>query len=182
MINIACSTDRNYFPYLGVMLCSLLENSMNSAQISIYIIEFGVTRIEKKYLKKMVISYGAKLTYIKINHKKFSHLKNFRHITQASYYRTMLADLLVHLDKIIYLDADIILEKDIEELWKVPLKEYYLLAAANQDIHFNSGVMVINAKKWRKEILKKIHPDISNHPKAREACEKMNQIYNEMIM
>ncbi len=38
------------------------------------------------------------------------------------------------------------------------------------------------AKKWRKEILKKIHPDICNHPKAKEACEKMDQIYNEMIM
>ena len=38
------------------------------------------------------------------------------------------------------------------------------------------------AKKWKKDMAKKIHPDICNHPKSKEAWEKMDQIYNEMIM
>jgi hypothetical protein len=37
------------------------------------------------------------------------------------------------------------------------------------------------AKKWKKNILKIIDPSVCNHPKAKEAVEKLSKFYNSMI-
>ena len=45
-------------------------------------------------------------------------------------------------------------------------------------LHYGNSEM---AKKWKKEMAKKIHPDICKHPKAKEAWDIMNEIYSEMV-
>lgn len=103
-------------------------------------------------------------------------------------------------DKVMMLLKDILnlLPKNMVKVKEIKTNEYfysevdrYIFALTELDGKNRKKILGISflhykdkdiAKKWRKEILKKIHPDISNHPKAREACEKMNQIYNEMIM
>lgn len=37
------------------------------------------------------------------------------------------------------------------------------------------------AKKWRNQIAKELHPDKSNHKKATQATAKLNQLYKEMV-
>ena len=36
------------------------------------------------------------------------------------------------------------------------------------------------AKKWRNDILQYIHPDRSNHPLAKQACQKLEELYGDM--
>lgn len=38
-----------------------------------------------------------------------------------------------------------------------------------------------DAKKWRQQVIKKIHPDKSKNKNASRACAKINQLYEEMI-
>jgi lipopolysaccharide biosynthesis glycosyltransferase len=72
---------------------------------------------------------------------------------------------------VIYLDCDLIVKGDLGQLWDIDLGSNYVLAAQDTWIHsakdvipnyqqlgissranyFNAGVLVINAKKWRKE-------------------------------
>lgn len=37
------------------------------------------------------------------------------------------------------------------------------------------------AKYWKARLIKKIHPDICNHPSANEATAKLNSLYERMI-
>ena len=83
----------------------------------------------------------------------------------------MLTDI-TNLDKIIYLDCDIIVQMDIKQLWDIPLEDCYIAAVAERDTavsryfslsekvrfwalemqverYFNSGVIVLNLKKIR---------------------------------
>jgi len=39
----------------------------------------------------------------------------------------------------------------------------------------------VKATKWRNDIIKVIHPDKCNHPKANEAVSKLDEIYKGMI-
>lgn len=88
-------------------------------------------------------------------------MKNNR--SRFIYSKLSIAEMVPFLDgKLIYLDSDIIVKDDIQELWNVDITNYVLAAACEKEFnrydemnfpkdaaHFNSGVMVINLKKWR---------------------------------
>lgn len=101
-------------------------------------------------------------------------IENKKHLSVAAYYRLLIAELLPQqFEKAIYLDCDLIVQEDLDKLWQIDLEENYLLAVPDMWIHsisahnglinyqelgvdanakyFNSGVIVINLKKWRTE-------------------------------
>jgi lipopolysaccharide biosynthesis glycosyltransferase len=94
------------------------------------------------------------------------------HISIAGYNRLLVTRLLPkEVNKIIYLDCDIVLNDDIDKVWEIDINNY-LLAAVRDGIYvenyFNSGVMFLNLKnlrdfdfysKWKDYVIK--HPNIS---------------------
>ncbi|MHC5729689.1 MAG: glycosyltransferase family 8 protein, partial [Nostoc sp.] len=95
-------------------------------------------------------------------------------ITTAAYYRLLIPQLLPkQFHKAIYIDSDVIVQGNIEGLWNIDIGEYYLLAAQDlgapyvssprglinyqelgispESKYFNSGVLVMNLKKWRED-------------------------------
>lgn len=84
--------------------------------------------------------------------------------SSATYRRAFLADLLPHLDRILYLDADLIIRASLAELWSTDLAGAALgavvdpwmatigtMRAAFPDGYFNAGVLLIDLAKWRDE-------------------------------
>ena len=95
----------------------------------------------------------------------------------AAMFRLLLPKI-IPLEKIIYLDSDTIVNLDIKELWRVELEDNPIAAVseiedpfANKDFlcqaltlchagivkptdYFNSGVLLMNLKKWRQEAKK----------------------------
>jgi lipopolysaccharide biosynthesis glycosyltransferase len=66
------------------------------------------------------------------------------------------------LEKILYLDCDLIVRKDIAALWGANIDDYFAAAVVEPHFHenpgmapdepyFNSGVMLINLTRWRSE-------------------------------
>lgn len=78
-------------------------------------------------------------------------------------------DLPENIDKVLYLDCDVIIRKSIKELWELDLhgktiaalldafSKYYRknIDLKENDIMFNSGVMLIDLKRWKKEQVEK---------------------------
>ena len=162
-IQIATTIDESYVQHLGVMLCSLFEsNPFNHLSIFVFSKRISSTQVRK--LKKLAYRYDGDITIIEINESQIQNLKLNLHASVANYYRLLMADLLPnYLRKILYLDSDIIFKTDIGELWQTDVSEYYVAAVAepfydcsylgfaSEDKYFNSGVMLINLDKWRKE-------------------------------
>ena len=105
-------------------------------------------------------------------------LRDHDHLTQASYWRLWLPYLLPReLDRVIYLDCDLIVSGDIGPLWHLDLGDSCVAAAPElsedarfvsspmglllwQELglaadfkQFNSGVLVMNLKRWRSELI-----------------------------
>ncbi|MDR1958915.1 MAG: glycosyltransferase family 8 protein [Planctomycetaceae bacterium] len=84
---------------------------------------------------------------------------------QAAYLRFLASDRIPAADRILYLDCDTLVLEDLEELFTMPLGEKTLAVVAELFAgafifalgfglrYFNSGVMLINARKWREEHL-----------------------------
>ncbi|GBO51719.1 glycosyl transferase, family 8 [Pseudanabaena sp. lw0831] len=102
-----------------------------------------------------------------------SGLPEISHITIAAWYRLLIPKLLPqHIKKAIYLDCDLVVVGDLGKLWDIDIASNYLLAVARlksyeyrtipfflknwkelgfseDNLYFNSGILVFNLEKWR---------------------------------
>jgi len=113
-----------------------------------------------------------------------SDYENFKNtgcffISKTTYARFKLPYILRHLDKCIYLDSDIVVRKDISEMWSIDIKNYYLGAVEepsgkirNMELqipqlssYFNNGILLLNLKKLREfGFKKKAYDYMQDHP------------------
>ena len=165
--NITCNTDDNYAQHCCVMLCSLFENNKDLC-FHIHILTHNLSLNSSEILKKLVLQYHHKITIYTVDETKLEgvvFMKN-RPLTKAAYYRVLLPEVLdLSINKILYLDCDIVVIGKIKELFEFDLTEFALAACEdpapynslhrkqlNMDLSnkaFCSGVMMINLKYWR---------------------------------
>lgn len=169
-IDIIFSSDNNYAQHLGVALCSIFENKSNRYLINIYVIDGGISTENKSKLKILENKYSFIINYLYLKTEDYQDLYISDHISQATYYRILIPELLdKKINKILYLDCDLIVLGDIIDLFEINIYDYSVAAVEEQlkDIkiklgmsdstpYFNAGVMLINLIKWRELNISKI--------------------------
>lgn len=164
-INIALSTSNEYSKYAIITMASLLSNIDVSVQTHFHILDSELTEKSKTNFFKIKTDKRYTVDFIRVDFKKFQSCPNTKNIAVQTYYKVMLPSLLPDIDKVLYLDCDIIIADDISELFKLDIGEYYLAAAPDcmgkffikrdnmpkGSFVFNGGVLLFNLKKWRED-------------------------------
>lgn len=167
--HIVYATDDNFAEILGVSLVSLYENSKDVDDIIVYVLDSGISDENIKKLKSLPKKYSrSDLSFIKATDisKELSMNVNLDRGSLSQYARLFVSSVLpAKLDRVLYLDCDIIINKSISELWNLDIKGKTIAALKDafskqyrknidlepDDIMFNSGVMLIDLDKWRRE-------------------------------
>lgn len=165
MIHITASSDDNYVRHLGVVLQSLLANTSIPNKIQIHLIEDNVSDDNLNKLSQCVSKFGAHLNIISSDKSRYANLPTLRYGISA-YQRISLGDYLPSsVNKVIYLDCDILVLDDIKNLWEMSLEKKPLGAIENlspkackslgfsRQEYFNSGVLVADLQQWREDNL-----------------------------
>lgn len=169
-INICFVTDENYAPHTAVTICSILKNAKFDEIFHFFIFNNDITEKTKEKIKQMENNHNV-IEFIDVSHvmSEFQNLKQvIPHISKTSYLKFAIADSLPDIDKILYLDGDMIIKSSLYVLYNVNLEDHLIGAVEyvgytywskhNDDLKLkfkcmNSGVMVINCCLWRKEKL-----------------------------
>ena len=177
-IVLVCSADENYAMPMTVMLASVLANLRQKQQLLIVVLDGGIQPSTKQKIIRSLSKYKDQIRFdwLKPDHSLLQDVPLQRHLTLAAYYRLLIPEVLpANLDKVLYLDCDMIVRGDIATLWQLDVGENYVLAVQddNQPLvsvgyalqnyqalglqpdqkYFNSGLLVINLKKWRAETI-----------------------------
>ena len=147
------------------MLHSLYSSNRNrNHNIVIHILDGGISLKNRLKLSIFLKRIKFKFNYYKIDYGKIENAPISNHISLASYNRIFLSTVISNkIDKILYLDCDLVVLKDIQSFFEFNLDDYYLGAVreivndeAKQRLelgeeyhYFNAGVQIINLKKWR---------------------------------
>lgn len=123
-INIVMSFDDNYAEHACAVINSILAHTANHADINIYIVygeslsETARHNLQNLYKDKIV------LIFKKIDNKYANAFPlGIKYISQSTYYRLFVQDILPEtVERLIYLDTDIIICDDIVDLWNIDLK------------------------------------------------------------
>ena len=168
-----------YSKFVGTSIQSLLENT--TEEITIHILHDSTLSIEnRKKLRQTVSKYKQTLRFYYVDELvtedvekclEVPQLKEVRHGV-AMFYRWFIPQLLSkEISKAIYLDADIIVNMDIKDLWKINLEEFPIGAIPQSfqgvtesimsvfepckdgdvtwDDYFNSGVLLMDLNQLR---------------------------------
>ncbi|MDR3222543.1 MAG: glycosyltransferase family 8 protein [Methanobrevibacter sp.] len=173
-MNILLVSDENYAMQLTVLITSILENSSDDfdEHIHIYILNNNIHKGSIEKIKSLEEKYKkAKLHFID-NSEIEKKLENFKDKLPAIdrstsyYYRLFIISFLPDdIDKILYMDSDIVTNSSLAELYNTNLANYYVAGVVDinetnfkekinmdpDDVYINSGVMLINLKKWKED-------------------------------
>ena len=172
-IPVILSSDDNYAPYMYVTMLSILKNASKSSFYDFYLLIPGdFSKKNKKNILQLKNKYNCDVHFINLNDTFKNTKMSIKHISYVTYFRLLAADLLpVKYSKCIYLDTDICVHSDLNELYTFDIEDNYVAgvpAAAyifNKDMHIkrlkiqsvnnyiNAGVLIMNLKEIRKDNL-----------------------------
>ncbi|MGG6282955.1 glycosyltransferase family 8 protein [Leptolyngbya sp. AN03gr2] len=155
--------DTRYEQHFGVAVTSLLIN--NPGQVSkVHIITDRASQSLQSKLDRLQKNHAVPFCTYEIDGKQFSSFKLSAHFSIAAYFRLLAAEVLPSdLDRVLYLDSDLVVTSSLAELWSLDISEYPIAAWGHRvvtnkkrlelqnDYYFNSGVMLINLAAWRRD-------------------------------
>lgn len=167
-MNVLFSSDDNYAQHLGVAMYSLLDKNREMAGISIYIVDNGITEDNRQKLKTVITEFSnASIHFILFDSwKQKLHLNLLWPISLSSYARLFMASMLpADVDKVLYLDCDMIVCDSLAELWDTDLHGCVIAAVQDYqsdvpklkiglqstDAYFNAGLLLVDLKAWREQ-------------------------------
>ena len=165
--HVTCNTDNNYAQHCVVMLCSLFDNN-KGLDFCVHILINDLSEENKKAIIDLSKQYGNEIIFHMVDESLLEDLQYRKHrpLTKAAYYRVLLPSILDEsIERVLYLDCDMIVLRDISDLYRIDISEYALAATSDvtpwtsehrlqlnlsmQDKAFCSGIMMINLKYWR---------------------------------
>ena len=170
-INIVFASDNNYAQHTAVAMASVLVNTKVPQKIQFYLIDDEIQQENKEKITKTVQNLGGNIEFIKIKNSKLEDCYVSGELSRASYFRLDIANILdENIEKIIYLDCDLLVYDDIEKMWQLDMGGKPVAATCDLGImasarvrkqknkfiglpfdapYFNAGVLIMDLKKWR---------------------------------
>ena len=171
-INIVLATDKNYAQHAAVTITSILCNTTQQSNIQFYIIDDNIDDDNKTKLQDTVKQFNSNILFVKIPENSLNQVFVSGGITRAAYFRLVIPNILPKtVNKVIYLDCDLIVLDDIVNLWNLDMCQKPVAATEDFGIlsstskcrekeinlnwkkeysYFNSGVLLIDVMLWRK--------------------------------
>ena len=193
--------DGHYSKYVATSIVSIFENTTRN--VNIHILHDNTLNITNRDKFNYIAGvYGQKITFYNVETIAPDRIKAIKDtlpsILQSRYsiatlYRLLIPNIFKNIKKLIYIDADTIVNCDINDLWKididnypiagipevtidehVPYKNYLFdIKAVKKENYFNGGVLVFNLENL-KQINNKLNEGYKffcEHPK----CELFDQ-------
>jgi lipopolysaccharide biosynthesis glycosyltransferase len=134
-ISISFSVSDNYSQHLAVVLTSVLVNNPSSRFV-FHVLHRNITEANQARIRELEQSYpNCEIKFHLIDasqFEKFTIPPELEHVTQETYYRYILPNVLADEDRTIYSDVDVLCVGDLRPLWETDLKGN-LLAAVLDD-------------------------------------------------
>jgi UDP-glucose:(glucosyl)LPS alpha-1,3-glucosyltransferase len=166
-LNVAYGIDKNFFLGCAVSITSILLANPN-LDFSFHIFTNYINDELRNKLEQLADQYNTEITIYLVDDDNLSNLPTTKNWTIATYFRFIVADYFYEkLDKILYLDADIVCKGPLQELSTLDFDNNAAYVVTEKDSmwwnkcairlneshlssgYFNAGFLLINLKRWQ---------------------------------
>lgn len=165
-MNILYTLNDKFVPQVGASICSVCENNSDS-NITFYLISMGVSDRNKKELIKFVHNYKQSINIIELDdlNKYFNFKFDTNGWNPIVLARLLVDKILPNIDRVLYLDGDIIVRGSLKKLWNHNMQGKVIAMSIEPTVdktrkknlgleyshYYNAGVLLIDLKKWCKD-------------------------------
>lgn len=161
-INVCLACDDNYSKYAGVVIASILANANPKDRLNFYILDGGISEDNKQKIQSLKFIKDCEINFITIDESMFEEYKvvpTLQHISFATFYRLKLTTLLPEVDKVIYLDCDMVAVSSLKNLFETDFENNYACGVIDigkkllrkNPNYVNAGMLFFNLNLMRKD-------------------------------
>lgn len=167
-MNLLITIDKNYLSQVKTMLHSV-RWANPGVELQVYLLHSSLSPAHCRELKNFLLGQDIQLHAIEIGDQELDNAPVTNRYPKEMYYRIFAARYLPsNIDRVLYLDPDLIVINSLEQLYQTPMEGYYFAAATHVKAFFrkinqlrleeyedgpyiNSGVMLMNLTLLRKK-------------------------------
>ncbi|MGH8528229.1 MAG: glycosyltransferase family 8 protein [Nevskiales bacterium] len=185
-LHVACAADAAFIPHCAAMLHSVCAQH-TAARVHVHFLhDDSLPAVLRLQLGDFVNGIGAQWQAWRIEPQQAAAFPDHPRFGRLAWYRVLLPELLPQLDRVLYLDADMIVADRLDAIWELDLGDHALAAVTNPlypemstaflgelglpsiDNYFNSGMLLLNLTEWRRQnivtaILKFVQDGVGLH-------------------
>ena len=164
-----CFNDA-YTPYACVTIKSIVNHMHREDDVYVHILSDYISTRHQRYLQRIVPN-GHVLFYTFANNDVFANVPCGWSV--YAWYRLFLPQVLdVNIHRVLYLDCDVVVNDNLDTLFIMDMKDKSIAACLDIESYYSftycrlgydpdlkyisSGVLLMNLRKWRKNILKNL--------------------------
>lgn len=166
-INVLVTLDTYYLPQLKVMLSSLLDHNPGQ-EFCVFLLHSSIREEDLAPVRRLLGKQGE-LIPIQMDASALANAPTTARYPAEMYYRIFAAQYLPDtVDRVLYLDPDVVVNGPVDKLYRMQMKGYYYAAASHvgdllrrfngrrldmedESPYINSGVMLMNLTLLRRE-------------------------------
>ncbi len=176
-IVIGCAIDQAFVKPLAAMVHSILASSPGGRPIHLFVLNNAVNDADKRRLEEAWGHARVTVTWIALDVRPLADLPVWGRMNVITYARLLIGDVLPpSVDRVLWLDGDLIVTRDIDELWSLEIGGGILSAVQDMTVpyagsdfgiapykmlglpalapYFNAGVMLIDLAAWRRDTIR----------------------------
>ena len=163
-------SDENFAEVMGISLLSLLEINKHVDEIHVFIVEDQISAENKEKLIKIAQEYNRQLDFIPMpENEELLRINPPTSRWKRNVFARLFLDVLFskypEVNKVLYLDGDILVTDSLEELWNTDITNYlgaaclecmsnfhkWAIGAKKTDNYINTGMLLMNVVAWREQ-------------------------------
>lgn len=128
-IDVAVAADDAFAMPMAVTIRSVLDGADPSVRFRFHVLDGGLSPRSRERLARSAEDPRAQLVWTQPNLEALGSLPVTGHVSAAAYVRLLLQHSLPEdLDRVIYLDSDLLVLDDLSKLWREPWEDFACLA------------------------------------------------------
>src|SRR5438046_185087 len=171
---LALASNERYFPGLYCAVASALSHLDAAREVDLKVLDGGISRTSKNTLSRLIDRFGeaVRLEFVTVDPSVFGKATLGPGKSHMAYCRILLPQLL-DVPRLIYLDCDVLVFRDLSDLFDLELACGTVMAAVRdsetlsladdsrtiaeamrvpaEGVYFNSGVMLMNLEELRRQ-------------------------------
>ena len=192
-ITVVTAVNDDYVLPLALMMRSVSQSLSAEAHVDLRILTLGLSKESRTRLERSIAGLRIDIHEVRVDPSCLNGLKVSGHVSQETYFRLLTPNYLQDVDRVLYLDADLLVRHSVVEIFRQQFEGAHLLAVPHASKRsgffesergvpsysvlgipgnsrtFNAGVMLLNLEEWR-------------HSNTTESILKYLREYREQVL